>query len=375
MELEAIKGRRQKGISFVHPSVTAIATAQLSFGGVIVFSDIRTSERVASGSIVMDSRIFNELGCEEHSEVSLTAVPETIPDSNEITLLIDSLEGLENTGAVDALSKRIEDLRDCLDGLIVRMEQRIEIAELGIRLIVDNLNPIAEQLQASRIMWNQVLKVNLMPVAELPSCFNICHAIDVGASSSIEDLEMEDGTRGISRFKASLRAIEAMLSSAKECDDALVSAIAFGESSEQLTSSEGSTLQFSSKSYQAIRDWLSEQNNDHKDEPSNPGSALELSIEVAQHLKSQNGLPTIVILISGGAFTSGRNPVSMARKITESEDILITCVALGIESDRDLMQAIATAGKGSLIHIDQFKDVTRAIGRIFDRIESEVVGR
>jgi hypothetical protein len=39
------------------------------------------------------------------------------------------------------------------------------------------------------------------------------------------------------------------------------------------------------------------------------------------------------------------------------------------------MQAIATAGKGSLIHIDQFKDVTRAIERIFDRNENEVVGR
>jgi hypothetical protein len=375
LELEAIKGRRQRGISFVHPSVTAIATAELSYGGVIVFSDIRTSERVASGSIVMDSRIFNELGCEEHSEVSLTAVPETIPDSNELALLIDSLGGFENTKAVDALSKRIEDLREHLDGLIVRMRQRIDVAELGIGLIVDNLNPIAEQLQASRIMWNRLLKVDLTPLDELPSCFNVCFAIDVGASSSIEDLEIEDGTGEITRFKASLCAIEAILSSAKECDDALVSAIAFGESSEQLTSSEDSTLQLSSKSYQLISNWLSEQNIDRNDEPSNPGHALESSIEVAQQMKSGNGLPTIVILISGGAFTSGRNPVSMARKISASEGILIACVALGIKSDRDLMQAIATAGKGSLIHIDRFKDVRRAIERIFNGIENEVVGR
>ncbi|MFX1331066.1 MAG: hypothetical protein ACFE9W_05900 [Promethearchaeota archaeon] len=375
MELEAIKGRKQRGISFVHPSVTTIATAQLSYGGVIVFSDIRTSERVASGSIVMDSRIFDELGCEEHSEVSLTAVPETIPDSNELSLLIYSLEGLVNTKAVDALSKRIEDLKDYLDGLIVRMGQRIDIAELSVGFVVERLNPIAEQFQASRIMWNQILKVNLTAQAELPSCFNVCFAIDVGASSSIQDVEMENGTGGITRFKAGLRAIEAILSSIRECDVNLVSAIAFGESSEQLTTSEGSALQLSSESCQPILNWLSEQNNDRNDEPSNPGSALELSIEVARHLNSRNGLSTNVILISGGAFTSGRNPVNMARKIGACEDILITSVALGVESDRDLMQAIANAGNGSLIHIDQFKDITQAIEGIFNRIENEVVGR
>ncbi|MFW9888163.1 MAG: hypothetical protein ACFFER_08280 [Candidatus Thorarchaeota archaeon] len=375
MDVEAIKGRSQKGISFVHPSMTTITTAKLSYGGVIVFSDIRTSERVASGSIVMDSRIFNELGCEEHSEVSLTAVSETIPDSNELSLLINSLEGLESTKAVDALSKRIEDLKDYLDGLIVRMGQRIDIAELGVGLVVDNLNPIAEKLQASRIMWNQLLKVNLAAQAELPSCFNVCFVTDVGASSSIEDVEMEDGTGGITRLKAGLHAIEAILSSIRECHDTLVSAIAFGESSKQLATSEGSALQLSSKSCQPIHNWLSEQNNDRSDEPSNPGSALELSIEVAQHLNSRNGLSSMVILISGGAFTSGRNPISMARKIGTRDDIFLTCVALGIKSDRDLMQAIAIAGNGSLIHIDQFKDVTRLIEGIFDRIENEVVSR
>jgi len=238
----------------VHPSVTTISTAQLSYEGVIVFTDIRTSERVASGSIVIDSRIFNELGCEEHSEVSLTAVPEAIPNSNELTLLVNSLEGLENTKVVDALSGRVEDFKDYLDGLIVRMGQRIDIAELGIGLIVDNSKPTAEKLQVSRIMWDKLLKVNLTAQAELPSCFNICCTVDVGASSSIEDVEMEDGTARITRFKAGLRAIEAILSSSRECDDTLVSAVAFGESSEQLTTSEGSILQLRSKSYEPIQD-------------------------------------------------------------------------------------------------------------------------
>ncbi|MFX0053725.1 MAG: hypothetical protein ACFFAX_08975 [Promethearchaeota archaeon] len=375
MELDAIKGRSQRGISFVHPSVTTISTAQLSYEGVIVFTDIRTSERIASGSIVIDSRIFNELGCEEHSEVTLTAVPEAIPDSNELSLLVDSLEGVENTKAVDALSRRIDDLKDHLDGRIVRMGQRIDIADLGIGLIVDNSKPVTEQLQASRIIWNQLMKVNLTAQAEFPSCFNLCCLVDVGASSGIEDIEMEDGTAGITRFKASLCAIETILSSAKECDDALVSAVAFGESSEELATTEGSMLQLSSESYQSIHDWLSEQNNDRNDEPSNPGSAMDLSIEIAHQLKSRNGLPTLVILISGGAFTSGRNPVITARKMGASQGIFVTCVALGTESDMDLMQAIAVAGKGSLIHIDKFKEVKPRIERIFDRIDNEVVGR
>ncbi|MFW9802084.1 MAG: hypothetical protein ACFFFC_05505 [Candidatus Thorarchaeota archaeon] len=375
MELDAIEGRSQRGISFVHPSVTTISTAQLSYEGVTVFTDIRTSERIASGSIVIDSRIFNELGCEEHNEVTLTAVPEVIPDSSELTLLVDSLEGLENTKAVDALSRRIDDLKDHLDGLIVRMGQRIDITELGIGLIVDDSKPVAEQLQASRIMWDQLLKVNLAAQAEFPSCFNLCCVVDVGASSGIEDVEMEDGTAGITRFEASLCAIKAILSSAKECDDALVSAVAFGESSVELASSEGSILQLSSESYQPIHDWLCEQNNDRNDEPSNPGSAMDLSIGVAHQLKSRNGLPALVIFVSGGAFTSGRNPVITARRMGASEGIFVTCVALGTESDMDLMQAIAVAGKGSLIHIDKFKEITSRIERIFDRIDNEVVDR
>jgi hypothetical protein len=375
LELEAVKGRNQRGISFVHPSVTVVRTARLSFQGTETFTDIRTSDQVASGSIIIDSRIYDELACTQHCEISLTAVPEEIPDCNELSLLVDSLKGLENKKVVDEVSNQVEDLREHLDGLIVKSGQRIVVADLGIRLVVDEVKPVAEGLQASRIIWNQLLKVNLTALADVPSCFNICYAIDVAASSEIDDVEMVDGSQRKTRLETGLSVIQSTLTSPSECPDALVSAVAFGETPQQIGSVEGEALELNSESFHQIHEWLTAQNADHNDEPSDPGKALELSLQVANELKSQNHLPTVVMLISGGAFTSGRNPVSMARNIGASDGVTVSCVALGKESDLDLMRAIADAGKGSLIHIGQYKDVTQVIERIFDRIHSEAVGK
>ncbi|MHA2117628.1 MAG: vWA domain-containing protein [Candidatus Thorarchaeota archaeon] len=375
MELEAVKGRNQRGISFVHPSVTAVRTALLSYQGVEVYTDIRTSEQVDSGSLIIDSRIFDELACEEHCEISLTAVPEEIPDCNELALLVDSLQGLDNKKVVDEVSKQVEDLKEHLDGLIVRLGQRIDVAGLGLRLVVDKSKPIAKGLQVSRIIWNQLLKVNLTALAEVPSCFNICYAIDVGASSEIDDVEVDDEPHRKTRLEAGLSAIQSILSSAHACPNALVSAIAFGESPQQIESVEDVALELNSKSFNPIHEWLSTQNDDRKDEPSNPGKALEMSLRIANELRSQNHLPTVVLLISGGAFTSGRNPVSVARTIGATDGVSVSCVALGTESDLVLMQAIADAGSGSLIHIGQYKDVKQVIERIFVRISGEAVGK
>ena len=357
----------------MHPSVTVIRTAQLSHQGVEVYTDIRTSEQVATGSIIIDSRIFDELRCKEHCEISLTAIPEEIPDCNELGLLVESLKGLANKEVADEVSTQIEDLKDHLDGLIITPGQRIEVAELGLRLIVDESKPIAEGVKASRIIWNQLLKVNLAALPDIPACFNVCYTIDVGASSLIEDIVIDDGPQRKSRFETGLSVIQSILSSARECPGALVSAVAFGESSQQIESIEDKALELNSKSYDQLHEWLTAQGDDYSEEASNPGKALELSLEVANKLNSRNDLPTIVMLISGGAFTSGRNPVRMARTIGASDRISVSSVALGTESDLDLMRAIADAGNGSLIHIGKFKDVTLVIERIFDRIRSEAV--
>ncbi|MHA2140214.1 MAG: hypothetical protein ACXADC_06050 [Candidatus Thorarchaeota archaeon] len=375
MELEAIKGRNQRGISYVHPSLTVIKTARLSYQGKEVYTDIRTSERIASGSIVIDLRIFNELGCDEHSEISMMAIPEEIPTCNEITFLVASLEGLENDKIVKAVSNRIEDLKKDLDGLILGVGQQIQVADLGLRLIVDSVQPLAPQTQVSRISWNRLLKVNFSALEELPSCFNICIAIDVGASSLVEDVRTNDGSLSRTRFETGLSAIKAILSSARECPGALVSAIAFSESSYRMETGEGRALMLNSKSYQRIHDWLSSMNDEQGDEPSNPGGALNLSHEMANEMESLNGLPTVVLLISGGAFTSGRNPVSIARTIGANDGISISSIALGSDSDLELMRAIADAGNGRLIHIGKFEEVILVVEKIFDRFRIEAAGK
>jgi hypothetical protein len=347
----------------------------LSYQGVEVYTDIRTSEQVDSGSLIIDSRIFDELACEQHSEISFTAVPEDIPECNELVLLVDSLKGLDNKKVVDDVSKQVEDLKEHLDGLIVKLGQRIDVASLGLRLFVDKSKPLAEGLQASRIIWSRLLKVNLTALADVPSCFNMCYVIDVGASSEIDDVEVDDEPRRKTRLEAGLGVIQSILSSTRACPNALLSAVAFGESPQQIESVEDMALEFNSKSFSQIHEWLSTQNDDRKDEPSNPGKALEMSLRIANELRSQNHLPTVVLLISGGAFTSGRNPVSVARTIGAIDGVSVSCVALGTESDLVLMQAIADAGSGSLIHIGQYKDVKLVIERIFKRIRSEAVGK
>ncbi len=357
----------------MNPSVTVVTTAKLSYQGREVYADIRTSEQVDTGSIIIDSRIFDELVCEAHCEIILTAFPEEIPNCNEISLLVDFLDRVENAKDLDTVSNRIEDLKDYLDGLILKVGQRIEIIDLGLRLVVDDIKPFDPNLQVSRVMWKRLLKVNLNALDDLPSCFNICFAIDVGASSMIDDVGINDASLGITRLEVGLNVVGAFLSSSRECSDALVAAVAFADSSYKMEIGEGRLLELNPESYQQIHDWISARNDDHSDEPSNPGEALEFSLDLASELKAQNGLPTLILLISGGAFTSGRNPVSMARAIATNNGVLVSCVSLGIKSDLDLMGAIADAGNGRLIHIGHFKDVASVIKGFIDRFRSEEV--
>lgn len=354
----------------MNPSVTVVKTAKLRYQGREVYADIRTSERVDSGSIIIDSRIFDELACKAQCEIILAAFPEEIPNCNEISLLVDFLDGAENAKALDTFSNRIEDLKDYLDGLILKVGQRIEIINLGLRLVVDDMKPFDPNLQISRVIWKNLLKVNLNALDDVPSCFNMCFTIDVGASSMIEDIGIDDASIRRTRLEVGLNVIEEFLSSSRECPDALVTAVAFADSPYKMEFGEGGLLRLNSESYQQIHDWVSARNGDHRDEPSNPGEALEFSLDLASELNAQNGLPTLILLISGGAFTSGRNPVGVARVIAASNGISVSCVSLGIKSDLDLMEAIADAGNGRLIHIGHFKDVKSVIKGFIDRFRS-----
>lgn len=189
----------------------------------------------------------------------------------------------------------------------------------------------------------------------------------------IEDVGIDNASLSKTRLEVGLKVVGAFLSSSRECPDALVTAVAFADSPHKIEIGEGRLIRLNSESYQQIHDWVSARNDDHSDEPSNPGEALEFSLNLANELNTQNGLPTLILLISGGAFTSGRNPVSMARAIATSNGISVSCVSLGIKSDLDLMEAIANAGNGRLIHIGHFKDVTSVIKRFIDRFRSEEV--
>ena len=161
MELSAFRGRNQKGISFVHSDKTSLdhQVGLVTCRGRRVLTDFRISENVPSDSVILDSRLFDELECQESITVEVTILDESIPVCNEITLSVESLAGLDNRKVVEAVSRRIEDFREHIDGLVLIVGQSFSIPELKLRLIVQDIRPSAEPLNAARFSWKNVLKV------------------------------------------------------------------------------------------------------------------------------------------------------------------------------------------------------------------------
>ncbi|MFX1415646.1 MAG: hypothetical protein ACFFC0_02490, partial [Promethearchaeota archaeon] len=143
MKLTAFRGRNQKGISFVHSDKTALdhQIGLVTYRGRQVYTDVRVSQNVPSDSMILDSRLFDELECQESSTVEVTSVEDSIPMCNEITLSIESVAGLDNRKVAEAMSRRIEDFQEHIDGLVLGVSQTVSIPELKLRLIVEDIRP------------------------------------------------------------------------------------------------------------------------------------------------------------------------------------------------------------------------------------------
>lgn len=345
-------------------------TAIIRYQDSHIFADIRLSERVNPNEVIIDSRLFDELGCTESCNVEISSLEEDIPECSELTMLVDSLEDIENRKVVEAVSKRMEDFKVHLDGLILNVGQKVSIPQLKLQIVVNDINPKAPVAQASRIVWKYLLKVNLIAMME-QQCCNVCFAIDIGAASFKKDLDGAQEAQKHERIDA-VRTLLKQVESSNVCKDSLIAMVAYAESAIKIEYEGTEAFAPDSDFSQFFDEILSTSGEDHSRDPSNPGSALELALESCKYLTSMNGLPTAIVLASGGVYSAGRNPVSIARRLASEEEISIMCLAIGKNADLEIMQAIADAGGGRLIHIAQLGDVTMVTNQIFDwnRIEA-----
>ena len=355
MKLRVRKGRNQQGLCFVS-SDTPSGIFRMRFNGMTAYVDVRKSEKVPSGIVILDSRISDNLGIVEESEVIFDPVSENLPPCNEIHLGVVSTRGLDNEKVARAMSKRIDDFREHLDGLILFEGQEFMISDFGINLQILFLDPKDAGINAAQISWEQLLKIHLAPMGTHP--FNLCILVETAAATQNTDVKSSDGS--VSRNQAIRKAIENLEQQLPIGQGALFSGIAFSEEvvyfktfdSQTGEETEVSTLN-SPSLLRAYSEWVDEKASQNENSPSNPGEALKRGLATAKTLTDRNGFQTAVLLFSSGVYSAGQNPVKITRTESSPESVMVFAISVGSDSIIDIMEAIAEEGGGAFIHLDE----------------------
>ncbi len=373
LKLLVRRGRDQQGLCFISSDAFS-GIFQIKFNGSTAFIDVRSSEKVPSGTLIVDSRISDLLGLEEDIEVTLDPVTDTIPVCNEIHLGVVSIKGLDNEKVARAMSKRIDDFHEYLDDLILHEGQDFTIDELGINLRVISVDPKDSTTRATQISWENLSKIHLAPMGTSP--YNLCILIETGAAIQISDVKSPDGT--ITRHQAIHNSIQTLERQLPIGLDVLFSGIAFSDDvvffqtfdSETGDKTEVSSLH-SPNLLRAYTEWADEIASQNENSPSNPGEALRQGLTIAKTLFDQNQRQTAVLLFSSGIYSSGQNPVKIARTESVSENVVLFSISVGSDSVTDIMEAIAEEGGGAFIHLDREEKIDTIIDSIERRLFSK----
>lgn len=370
MILIAKQGRNQKGLCFVpadEPSCEP-GVYELSFGESRLLADIRKSAQVFNRMIILDSRVFTMMNCEDGSEISLTRICDDLPICRELGLAVASKKSLDNTAVADAISKRVNDLQEDFDGLVLTKSQKISLERLGVQFTVGFLKPMDDGNLSCRLRWSSLEKIHLDPALESPA-YNLICVIELGAAAQIKDVRQSsvDGDSiSVSRHSAAielLRQIElgypgygtgAQFSGIVYSEEVATYPMFDTETGEQVETSSlhsGSILE-------SFKNWVREVASTHGRKSSNPGAALSIAIERALSLPDSSNHPTIVVLVSSGTHSSGPNPLKTVKKKTENKSVPVLCFCLGEDSNRDMMKAIAEYTKGIAVEITNMGQVS-----------------
>lgn len=374
MNLKATQGRNQKGLCFVSEDEVPFKEGvyQISYNGKTLLSDIRTSSNVPQNLIIIDQRIFSWLSCNNDAEVLLEEVTSTIPICSEIRLAITSTRDLDNRTIADAISKRVNDLHDDFDGLILQVGQSFQIDRLGIAFSVKSLNPMDTSNQAARIAWDSLEKIHLDPVESLTPFHVVC-IVEVGAAAQISDVSKE-GENSVPRYEATLEAIRQISEVYSDYSshaqfhgfaysDEIIPFMLFDPETGKPTEV---SLIHSASLFIAFIEWIETLIPNHKGLASNPGDALKHGIDSAAEFTKSNVIPTIILFFSSGVHTSGPNPVKIVKNNISSDGPPILCFTPGLKSNQDVMLAIAENSQGKAINVSDFEEVCTIIEALLD---------
>jgi hypothetical protein len=382
LKLRPKRGRNQQGLCFVSTEAIEINidTFELTCGSNSVYSDIRGSDKVPEGVIILDARIHDMLDCDDSDKIQLVALSDKIPVCTEIHLDVISERALENQTVAHAISERIDDFQDHFEGLVLREGQELTLSELGVSFLVRSMSPTDSTTGAARIVWKQLLKIHLGAVESQPT--NLCLIVEVAAATQIADVQLgaDDGEPNyLSRHQAILQTLEVMERRYQSYEiDAQFAGIVFSDEvvpfitfDPQSGEKKEVTNLHSSSLIGAFRKWVDTVLDDFSNRPSNPGAALRNGLEKAQSLNDKNGLPTTIVFFSSGVYSAGQNPVKITRTNIENLDVRVLCISVGVDSATDIMEAIAKEGSGIAIHLDSVTKMNPIVDTINNMTTSQ----
>ena len=377
MYLKAKQGRNQKGLCFVSEQDGSLKNGlyRISCGDKSLLADIRTSSNVPQDMMILDQRIFKGISCHEDSDVQLEEISTDIPTCTEIRLSLTSIRDLDNRKIADAISKRVSDLTDDFDGLVLTIGQSFQIERLGIRFSVKSLEPVDKIHHAARISWKNLDRIHLDPVASLiPS--NIVCIFEVGAAAQISDVK-SGSDKSVPRYNAALQAIKQISESYSDYNsNAQFYGFAYSDEIQHFTLFDPETGNPTEVSridspaiFIAFIQWIERLISDYVDCPSNPGVALETGFERAIELSKLNSLQTVILFFSSGVHTSGPNPVKVAKNKTTSTSPRILCFIPGEKSNHDVMMAIAEVSQGKAIAVTDIEETSGTVEILMDLLD------
>ncbi|MBD3406401.1 MAG: VWA domain-containing protein [Candidatus Lokiarchaeota archaeon] len=376
MNLQAIMGRNQQGICFVSKSVSFSDYVTISSKHQIVISEIRKSEKVPEGSIVIDSRLWFSLDISQDKLVSVKN-HEAVPKIHTLTLIATSVNPeIPHHEVVEEMRNRIDDFKDDLHGLVVRVGQKIPVPRVDVEITISEIAPISSDGYA-QIDWDNVFKFVISPGSVCPP-FNLSCVIDCGASSHKKDIfQVIDGVSNlVSRFDAVTTLIVNLLETILiQKDSHLLSMICFSShldimhTFDSITGAETAVSSIESPDIiEIVKEWFYEKLEVHRTEPSNPCIGLEKGIDLAKIQHKMNNHPTIVLFFSSGSYSEGRNPVFCSQ--TNHNRISVCTIGIGEHADQELLQGIAESGKG--VHQDYVN--LEQIPKIISKIKEFISG-
>jgi hypothetical protein len=208
LNFKAKRGLNQQGLCFVSTDVWDNSTSEceLSCGFNSVYSDVRGSNKVPEGLIILDARVYDILECGEDEEIHLIKLVEKIPNCSELHLDIISKRDLQNQAVANAISDRIDDFKEHFDGLILQTGQEVNLSDLGVSFAIRSMNPIDSTKKAARIVWKDLLKINLSAIETQPS--NLYIIVEVAAATQIADVSIDSDV--MTRHQAILHTLTAL---------------------------------------------------------------------------------------------------------------------------------------------------------------------